>query len=87
MAFRFPAADAATLVESLATAGWRGQIVGPHGSGKSTLVAALLAALAAAGRPGGRVALHDRQRRLPRGWRAKRRAPARPGGRRRLRAA
>ena len=69
MAFRFPQGQsAATLVESLAAAGWRGQIVGPHGSGKSTLVAALVAALAAASRPAAVFALHDRQRRLPRGW-------------------
>ncbi len=42
LAYRFPPGEsAATLVERLAASGWRGQIVGPHGSGKSTLVAAL----------------------------------------------
>jgi hypothetical protein len=40
----------ASLVTQLAASGWRGQIIGPHGSGKSTLVAALVPALEAAGR-------------------------------------
>ena len=53
----------------MAADGWRGQIVGPHGSGKSTLVAALVEALAAEGRPAFVIALRDVQRRLPRGWR------------------
>lgn len=46
--FRFPTPDGlAELVRRLeANAGW-GEIVGPHGSGKSTLVASLLPALTA----------------------------------------
>lgn len=49
--FHFPAdASAAKLVEKLAANGWRGQIIGLHGTGKSTLVHAVLAALAAADR-------------------------------------
>jgi hypothetical protein len=38
------------MVQQLREHNWHGQIVGPHGSGKSTLVAALLPALKAAGR-------------------------------------
>ena len=45
-----PGQTTATLVENLREHGWQGQILGPHGSGKSTLVAALLPALEAAGR-------------------------------------
>ncbi len=59
----------ASLVARLAECHWHGQIVGPHGSGKSTLLAALAEPLAAAGRCCYRIALRDRQRRLPRGWR------------------
>jgi hypothetical protein len=46
------------------TNGW-GQIVGPHGSGKSSLLAALLAAVQSAGRKVLLIELHDGQRRLP----------------------
>ena len=50
---------------SKATSGpWRAQIVGPHGSGKSTLVAALVPALHACGRKTVVIELHDGQRRL-----------------------
>ncbi len=67
--YRFPPGDSAEhLVERLAAAGWRGQIIGPHGSGKSALVASLHEALARAGRPAWTIALRDRQRRLPRDW-------------------
>ncbi len=45
-----PGQSAASLVETLGEHGWRGEIVGPHGSGKSTLVAALLPELERAGR-------------------------------------
>jgi len=38
------------LIEQLRAQNWQGQIIGPHGSGKSTLVAALAAELVAAGR-------------------------------------
>jgi ABC-type thiamine transport system ATPase subunit len=49
--FLFPAGQSTeTLVASLREHGWQGQIIGPHGSGKSTLIAALVPALEAAGR-------------------------------------
>ncbi|MGL4514867.1 MAG: hypothetical protein ACRCT8_17405 [Lacipirellulaceae bacterium] len=42
MAFvRSAGVDAPTVAERLATNGWRGQVVGPHGVGKSALLAAL----------------------------------------------
>jgi hypothetical protein len=53
------------LVQRLAERGWQGAIVGPHGSGKSTLVAALLPAFESAGRTASVVHLHEGQRRLP----------------------
>jgi hypothetical protein len=53
------------LVQRLEECGWRGAIVGPHGSGKSTLVAALLPAFEAAGRTTTLIQLHEGQRRLP----------------------
>jgi hypothetical protein len=42
--------SADSLVTSLRQSQWWGEIVGPHGSGKSTLIAALTPELAAAGR-------------------------------------
>lgn len=49
--FLFPTGESAELlVARLARQQWWGQIVGPHGTGKSSLVAALQPALAAAGR-------------------------------------
>jgi len=66
--FQFPAGDsAAQVVERLAAANWRGAIVGPHGSGKSTLIAALRPELSAAGWHVAVIALRDGQRRLPAG--------------------
>jgi hypothetical protein len=66
-AFLFdPGQSAAALVDRLRGAGWRGQIVGPHGSGKSALLAALIQAVEQAGRHVVLVELHDGQRRLPR---------------------
>jgi len=50
--------------------GRRAQIVGPHGVGKSTLLAALLPALAAAGMPGYLIGLRDQERSLPADWQA-----------------
>jgi hypothetical protein len=57
--------DAETLVQRLRQSGWRGEIVGPHGSGKSALLAALIPTLELAGRHVVLVQLHDGQRRLP----------------------
>jgi hypothetical protein len=45
-----PGQSAAALVEKLAHQGWCGEIVGPHGSGKSSLVTALIPELNRAGR-------------------------------------
>ncbi|MSR60353.1 MAG: hypothetical protein EXS05_22380 [Planctomycetaceae bacterium] len=50
---------AASLVTRLARQGWWGQIIGPHGTGKSTLVATLLPELRAAGREPLLKTLHD----------------------------
>jgi hypothetical protein len=64
--FRFPpGSGAGELVEQLRSQGWRGAIVGPHGSGKSSLVAALVPAIRRAGKEVLLVELHDGQRRLP----------------------
>lgn len=62
-----PGESAGRLVDGLRANGWWGQIVGSHGSGKSTLVASLIPALEAAGRNVNLVTLHDGQRRLPAG--------------------
>jgi hypothetical protein len=60
--------SAAALVERLRGSAWWGEIVGPHGSGKSALLATLIPLLAQAGRRPLLVELHDGQRRLPRGF-------------------
>lgn len=52
------------LLHRLGESGWRGQIVGPHGSGKSALVASLIPVLRRAGWEVRLYELHDRQRRL-----------------------
>lgn len=57
--------NAESLVRRLRENGWRGEIVGRHGTGKSTLLAALVPALRDAGRKTLLVELHDGQRRLP----------------------
>lgn len=67
--YRFPPGmSAELLVERLSRNGWRGQILGSHGSGKSALVAALIPAIERAGRQVVLMELHDRQRRLPKNW-------------------
>jgi hypothetical protein len=64
--FRFPPGDdAKALVQRLRARDWRGEIIGPHGSGKSSLLAALVPALRDAGKSVLLVELHDGQRRLP----------------------
>jgi len=60
--------NAAPLVDRLAECGWRGQIIGPHGSGKSTLVISLLEPIAKAGRRPFVVRLLEGQHRMPAGW-------------------
>jgi hypothetical protein len=60
-----PDQDAQTLLERLRTSGWQGEIVGPHGSGKSALLATLILALERAGQRVTLIELHDGQRRLP----------------------
>lgn len=54
-----------TLLARLEQNGWQGQIVGPHGSGKSALVAWLIEEIQRAGRRAVLVELHDGQRHLP----------------------
>lgn len=53
--------SAALLVDRLKANGWRGQIVGPHGTGKSTLLESLLPVISAAGRQIVRVPLAGRE--------------------------
>jgi hypothetical protein len=77
-AFLFPAdATAETLVARLHANDWRGQIVGPHGSGKSALLAALIPAIERTGQQTLLLELHDAERRLPPDfWRGPQRAAA-----------
>ncbi|MHC4405394.1 MAG: hypothetical protein ACYTG0_37585 [Planctomycetota bacterium] len=64
--FLFPHGHgAATLVDRLQSNRWQGQIIGPHGSGKSALVATLIPVMEARGRRTVLIELHDGQRRLP----------------------
>jgi len=64
--FRFPPGKSAEgLLERLERNDWQGQIVGPHGSGKSALVATLIDLLERTGRRPWLIELHDGQRRLP----------------------
>ena len=60
-----PGQSPGTIVAALRQAGWWGQIVGPHGSGKSTLVATLIPEMIGQGRRGGPFALSQGQRQLP----------------------
>src|SRR5262245_23842279 len=53
------------LMTRFAAASWRGEIVGPHGSGKSTLVETLKPHLAAFGFNVRAITLRDGERRLP----------------------
>jgi ABC-type cobalamin/Fe3+-siderophores transport system ATPase subunit len=53
------------VINKIRSHGWRGAIIGAHGSGKSTLVATLSEALSEAGVITHRVSLHDGAWRLP----------------------
>jgi hypothetical protein len=64
--FRFPVEESThTLVKKLQAHRWHGEIVGPHGVGKSSLLATLLPEIAATGRELIHIALHDGERILP----------------------
>ena len=60
-----PHENADVLVDRLRQNGWWAQIIGPHGSGKSALLATLTPAIERAGQQTVLVELHDGQRRLP----------------------
>ncbi len=60
-----PGDDAGAMVRRLGENGWRGEIAGPHGAGKSALLAALVPALRQDGRKTLLLELHDGRRRLP----------------------
>ena len=57
--------SAAGVVEQFAAFGWQGEIVGPHGTGKSTLVCTLEPELARRGRTVTKLRLSTGERRLP----------------------
>lgn len=59
--------DPAMLAARLQRQGWVGEIVGPHGAGKSALLIALIAELRGSGHDVLHVELHEGDRRLPRG--------------------
>ena len=64
--FLFPPGQSLqTVIAGLSSANWTGQIIGPHGSGKSSLVAALLPELAREGRIVAHYVLGQGERRLP----------------------
>jgi hypothetical protein len=60
-----PGQDIATLLARLRQNDWWGQIIGVHGSGKSSLLAMLIPAISKEGRQVRLVELHDGQRKLP----------------------
>lgn len=60
-----PGLSAKQLIDRLAQQGWRGAIVGRHGSGKSALLSDLFHEVQRAGRQPWHVVLHAGQRRLP----------------------
>ncbi len=53
------------LIDALNDCGWQAAIVGPHGTGKTTLLHTLMPELIAAGRKPVMVALHNGQRLIP----------------------
>jgi len=60
-----PGQSAQTLLETLQKNNWQGEIIGPHGSGKSSLLAELLPRIGEAGRTVVQFALHQGDRTLP----------------------
>jgi hypothetical protein len=60
-----PGLSAEWIVDRLDKNRWLGEIIGPHGSGKSSLLAAIRPAIEQTGRPTVLIELHDGQRRLP----------------------
>jgi len=79
VAYCFPAGvTAEDLIDRLRRNQWQGGIVGPHGSGKSALLARILTALEQAGQRAVLFELHDGERRLPRDWRRIIVSPASP---------
>ena len=72
VSYCFPAGETVDdIVDRLCRNQWWGAIVGPHGTGKSTLLALLLKTIENAGRQVILFELHDGQRCLPRDWRRK----------------
>jgi len=66
IAFLFPIGENETsLLDRLENQKWWGQIVGPHGTGKSTLLATLIPAIERRGRHPLLIELRNRQRRIP----------------------
>jgi hypothetical protein len=69
IAYLFPRGlSPAGLVQQLTELDWRGQIIGVHGSGKSTLIASLIEPVELSGRRAILFALGDGQRSLPTDW-------------------
>jgi hypothetical protein len=69
MEFRFaPGPKLRQIIHRLWDKGCWGQIVGPHGSGKSTMVAMLSRHASSYGIRAVPFTLHDDQRRMPAGW-------------------
>lgn len=60
-----PGENVESLLHRLQANGWWGEIIGEHGTGKSTLLATLLPAVRETGRRTLEFSLHDGQRRLP----------------------
>lgn len=64
--YQFPAGTTiSTLAADLATKDWWGEIVGPHGSGKSALLSCMSSELERRGRWVRRITLHGGEHRLP----------------------
>ncbi len=53
-----------STIDRLHDCGWQGAIIGPHGTGKTTLLHALMPELITAGRNSSSLALHDGQHRM-----------------------